>query len=224
MRADQQHRAGDRPSAGRGAQHAGRGARRQRRHAEARRQSAQDVGLRRSHDPPRRPRPRRRPRRHPLVSSAANTVRALVRLTAGLAKLLAGLVLAVLVLLRRRLFPGARRPARLRRPPRRQGAEGVGRDRPRQARDPAHHRGIDRGRRFRPGLRACPGPLLADGDDAPARPGPALRDRAGGDRRQRHRRHRSHHARARALSRRLGQRRRALARHSQHARGLLRPA
>ena len=39
-RADQQHRAGAGPSAGRGAQHAGRGARRQRRHAEARRQSA----------------------------------------------------------------------------------------------------------------------------------------------------------------------------------------
>ena len=67
VRADQQRRAGDRPSAGRRAQHAGRGARRQRRHAEARRQSPEDVGLRRSQDPARRPRPRRRPRRHPVV-------------------------------------------------------------------------------------------------------------------------------------------------------------
>ena len=71
VRADQQHRAGAGPSAGRGAQHADRGARRQRRHAEARRQSDEDVGLRRPHDAPARARPRRRPRRHPLLSSAA---------------------------------------------------------------------------------------------------------------------------------------------------------
>ena len=227
VRADQQHQAGAGASAGRGAQHAGRGSRRQRRHAEARGQSAQDVGLRRPQDATRRrpistatatpssPTSAASPCGHPSATIVG-------RLGAGLAKFLAGTVLAILVFLRRRLLPGARRAAGLQRPCRGEGPEGAGRDPARQERRAAHHCRLDRGCRLRPGLRARPGSLLADGADAPAGPGPAFRDRAAAAGGIGPHRHRSHDARPRNLPQGRRQHERALARHARHRRRLRR--